>query len=160
MPRRKTSLSSTGEPSPMAALGLSLIGGLILEVLCDERLHHQLIATLRIIGVSHLQGLDIGSEGLKKDTTKRTDKMLNLEAAERRLEKCASNTKNEYTRDWYNCQTDNTKTIIKTHQEKEHRAETDTGVVQGDKYWTTIIRNNRKNRNREQIQKYIIKKRN
>lgn len=57
-----------------SVLGLSFIGGPILEVLCDERLQHQFIATLRIAGIRHIPKFDIVNEGRKRTWRTETEK--------------------------------------------------------------------------------------
>lgn len=86
---------------PWALLGLSFVGGSVLEILCDQRLQHQLIATLKIAGIQNIKSFNIMNDGLKKESAHRKSVLNNLKAARKRLEHCANKSRNAFAKEWY-----------------------------------------------------------
>lgn len=87
-----------------ALLGLSFVGGSVLEILTDKRLKPRLVATLKVMNVIEINDFDILGNGTKKETHGKSEKelaLLNANAANGRLEKCIQTCRNEFANQWY-----------------------------------------------------------
>ncbi len=121
-----------------AILGLSFIGGSVLEVLCDCRLQHQLIATLKIAGIQNIKLFDILNDGLKREGNHQQNPLNNLRAARRRLGQCAHKARNVFAKEWYTNQEHRVRTAIYEliGEQSESESQTEDG-------WTEVAKKNR-----------------
>ncbi|PXF46499.1 hypothetical protein BWQ96_03734 [Gracilariopsis chorda] len=85
-------------------LGLSYIGGSILEIITLKSHKHRLIETLQLLGLQHMANFSIRDDAMKKqgeNSDKKTREMQNLTRLIRRMQRCVRNSKNPLATRWY-----------------------------------------------------------
>lgn len=87
-----------------ALLGISFVGGSVLEIITDKRLKDRLVATLAMMNIKEIPDMNI----LKPTVTKKevnadqeTRKKSGLQYAQRRITKCLQTARSNAARKWY-----------------------------------------------------------
>lgn len=106
-----------------AVLGLSFVGGSILEVLSDIKLESRVVHLMKVINVRQVRGFNILRDGVKKEVKEDDVYLKNVQAAKRRFARCIQTCRSEYAKDWYSRQVDRCHEILQTIQSREIEAE-------------------------------------
>ena len=106
-----------------AVIGLSFVGGSILELLCDSKLEHRVIHMMKVVNIRQVKGFNILTDGVKKETEKDQSHKRNVEAAKKRFERCIETSRSEYAKEWYAQQVQKCKEILDKNREETKRIE-------------------------------------
>lgn len=122
-----------------AVLGLSFVGGSILEVLCDEKLQRRLVYTLALVNIRQVKNFDVLKDGVKHLKNDKLSKIKNIDGAKRRLERCVTTTTSQYAREWYINQVARCAQILE--EEQQHKETVNKTNTDGE--WQKVEHSNK-----------------